>query len=519
MYGLAVVGLVDPDAVWTKAGAQPGDVLYLTKPLGTGLLVHGAKEGRVRREALAEAVGWMKTLNARAAELIRPCAPNAVTDVTGFGLIGHAFELAGRSGVRVELDADALPALPGSLELAAAGVRTGGDPRNRAYVGDRLAVDGAGDAQVALGFDPQTAGGLLVSPPPKRGARARAVGRGRRAVPPAGRRRRRRQRSRPGLGELAGARQQRRLGSRLRARAASLHDSFAARVASSPASIASIAASDEEPICRRAAAHAAGSSAARSVASSSATGRPIAASAAADEARRRQRRRRLARLDEVADGPADDLVRAAVVEAALEREDVGDVGRGDEALARDLLEARRPQLDPVQHGRRQPRDRDRLVERPRDRAVQEVEVVGASRAGVQRRERGSQVAGSLAGLRADRGERVRVLLLRHQRARAAVRVGELDEPELLARVDLEVLAELALVRGRDRERREQLDVDVRLPGRVLRVLDQRRRSRAARRAASRSSAQREPALPPAPATLAPSGRVDARTRSASRSAG
>jgi selenide,water dikinase len=170
VYGLAVVGLVDPDHVWTKAGAQPGDVLYLTKPLGTGLLVHGAKEGRVARGALDEAVGWMKTLNARAAELIRPCAPNAVTDVTGFGLLGHAFELAARSGVRVELDAGALPALPGSLELAAAGVRTGGDPRNREYVGDRLTDDGAGEAQVALAFDPQTAGGMLVSLPPERGA-------------------------------------------------------------------------------------------------------------------------------------------------------------------------------------------------------------------------------------------------------------------------------------------------------------------------------------------------------------
>jgi selenide, water dikinase len=169
VYGLAVVGLVDADAVWTKAGAQPGDLLYLTKPLGTGLLVHGAKEGRVSHEALGEAVRWMKTLNARAAELIRPCAPNAVTDVTGFGLVGHAFELAARSGVRVELDSSSLPALPGSLELAATGVRTGGDPRSRAYVGDRLLVDGAGDEQVALAFDPQTAGGLLVSLPPERG--------------------------------------------------------------------------------------------------------------------------------------------------------------------------------------------------------------------------------------------------------------------------------------------------------------------------------------------------------------
>ena len=137
------------------------------------------------------------------------------------------------------------------------------------------------------------------------------------------------------------------------------------------------------------------------------------------------------------------------------------------------VEALGTELDPVQHRRGQPRDRDGLVERARDGAVQEVEVVGACRARVQRRERGGEVARGLAGLRADRGERVRVLLLRHQRARAAVRVGELDEAELLARVDLEVLAELALVGRGDRERREQLEVHVGLPGGVLRVLDER----------------------------------------------
>ena len=154
-YGLAVVGTVDPDAVWTKAGARPGDDLYLTKPLGTGLLVHVGRGG--------EAVQTMKALNAEAADLLRPLEPHAVTDVTGFGLVGHAYEVATRSGVEVVLEANALPALPGALELAASGVRTGGDPRNRAYVGDALTVDGASDAQLALAFDPQTAGGLLVS--------------------------------------------------------------------------------------------------------------------------------------------------------------------------------------------------------------------------------------------------------------------------------------------------------------------------------------------------------------------
>jgi selenide,water dikinase len=155
-YGLAVVGTVEPDRIWTKAGAKPGDVLFLTKPLGTGLLVHA-------RADLTEAARLMQELNAGAADLLRRFEPNAVTDVTGFGLLGHAHEMATRSGVAIRIDASALPVLAGALELAEEGVRTGGDRRNRDYVGEALTVEGATDAQVALAFDPQTAGGLLVS--------------------------------------------------------------------------------------------------------------------------------------------------------------------------------------------------------------------------------------------------------------------------------------------------------------------------------------------------------------------
>ena len=166
-YGLAVVGTVSPDAIWTKAGAQPGDALFLTKPLGTGLLVHARKQGLGDPRDLDEAIGWMQVLNAEAAELVRPFKPNAVTDVTGFGLLGHMHELAVRSGVSVQLDAAALPALPGALELAEAGVRTGGDSRNRDYVAGRARLD-ASEAEIALAFDPQTAGGLLISLPADR---------------------------------------------------------------------------------------------------------------------------------------------------------------------------------------------------------------------------------------------------------------------------------------------------------------------------------------------------------------
>jgi selenide,water dikinase len=159
LYGLAVVGTVSPDAVWTKAGARPGDVLFLTKPLGTGLLTH------VRGDGLDGAIRLMQVLNREAADLLRPFGPHAVTDVTGFGLIGHAHELATRSGVALRLDADALPALPGALELADQGIRTGGDRRNREFVGAALVGDGASEAQLALAFDPQTAGGLLAAVP------------------------------------------------------------------------------------------------------------------------------------------------------------------------------------------------------------------------------------------------------------------------------------------------------------------------------------------------------------------
>jgi selenide,water dikinase len=170
-YGLAVVGTVSPDAIWTKGGARPGDALFLTKPLGTGLIVHARKEGLGEPADHDQAVRWMQVLNDKAADLLRAFEPNAVTDVTGFGLLGHAHELATRSGVSVWLEADRLPAMPGALELAEAGIRTGGDSRNRDFVGDAAHLE-ASAAHVALAFDPQTAGGLLVSLP---AARAEAL--------------------------------------------------------------------------------------------------------------------------------------------------------------------------------------------------------------------------------------------------------------------------------------------------------------------------------------------------------
>jgi selenide, water dikinase len=173
-YGLAVVGTVHPDELWPKAGAQPGDALLLTKPLGTGIVLQAVRDGLAPEGALETAVAAMRTLNAAAAEALRALWPNVVTDVTGFGLLGHAHELGSRSGVRVELDAAALPALPGALELAADGVRTGGDRRNREFAGPHVESDAA-EATEALAYDPQTAGGLLVSLPADRAAVAQAA--------------------------------------------------------------------------------------------------------------------------------------------------------------------------------------------------------------------------------------------------------------------------------------------------------------------------------------------------------
>jgi selenide,water dikinase len=167
-YGLAVVGTAHPDGIWPKGGARPGDALLLTKPLGTGLVLHGAPRGLVADDALRDAIAWMRTLNAGAAEVVRRFSPSAVTDVTGFGLFGHAYEMARQSDARVRLEAAALPALDGALEVARAGERTGGDRRNREYAGGLVSLDGLPDELAILGYDPQTAGGLLVALPAER---------------------------------------------------------------------------------------------------------------------------------------------------------------------------------------------------------------------------------------------------------------------------------------------------------------------------------------------------------------
>ncbi|HMB18196.1 MAG TPA: selenide, water dikinase SelD [Gaiellaceae bacterium] len=167
-YGLAVVGTVHPDGLWPKSGATPGDFLFVTKPLGTGLIVTGYQRGDAGTQQLERAVRWMRTLNKDAADALRPFEPTAVTDVTGFGLFGHAHEMAERSGVRVRLESERFPAIDGALDLARSGVRTSGDPRNREFAGPHVEVDGIPEALDVLAYDPQTAGGLLAAVPAER---------------------------------------------------------------------------------------------------------------------------------------------------------------------------------------------------------------------------------------------------------------------------------------------------------------------------------------------------------------
>jgi selenide,water dikinase len=165
-YGLAVIGAGHPDRLFRKGSARAGDVLLLTKRLGTGLLVSGRRAGRTSDDDLATAVESMTTLNREAAEVFVARGIRAATDVSGFGLLGHGLEVARASGVRLVFEADALPALPGALDLAAGGHETGGAGSNRRFVAPDLTVANVVPAAaVALAVDPQTSGGLLACVP------------------------------------------------------------------------------------------------------------------------------------------------------------------------------------------------------------------------------------------------------------------------------------------------------------------------------------------------------------------
>ena len=162
-YGLAVTGTVHPQRIITKAAARPGDVLVLTKPLGSGAITTAAKNDQADPAHLAAAVAGMKRLNAVAARCAVEAGVRAGTDITGFGLLGHADEIATKSGVRLTITAGALPWLDGALAYAAAGVRTGGNGRNRSHFGPHVAfAAGVPEPVRTLLWESETSGGLLL---------------------------------------------------------------------------------------------------------------------------------------------------------------------------------------------------------------------------------------------------------------------------------------------------------------------------------------------------------------------
>jgi len=163
-YGLSVTGFVSPGRMITNAGARPGDALVLTKPLGTGIIASALKAGRITFEEAVGAITSMETLNKAASEAMIEVTAHACTDVTGFGLIGHAMELAKASGVNIVIHAEAVPIFPGALRLAA---KKANRPRtisqNMEFMRPDVMTGKLDPAMEALLYDPQTSGGLLIS--------------------------------------------------------------------------------------------------------------------------------------------------------------------------------------------------------------------------------------------------------------------------------------------------------------------------------------------------------------------
>jgi len=172
-FGMAVTGFVHPERILRNVGARPGDALVLTKPLGTGIIATAIKHRAGTAAEHAAAVATMAALNAAAARVLRDFAVHACTDVTGFSLLGHAYEMARGSDVCLGFTAGRLPVLPGARRLAADGHLTGGSRRNREWLVDKVRVaPGLPADLVELAFDPQTSGGLLAALPETDAGRA-----------------------------------------------------------------------------------------------------------------------------------------------------------------------------------------------------------------------------------------------------------------------------------------------------------------------------------------------------------
>jgi selenide, water dikinase len=164
MFGYSVTGVVHPDKVAANAGATVGDVIILNKPIGTGVISTALKWGKAREDVIAASVATMLSAGGEAAAAMREFGVRGATDVTGFGLLGHAWEMARASKVTIEIDPSSVPLLPGALELAGKGMLTSGDRTNREYVGADVRISDEVNKELrSLLFDPQTAGGLLIS--------------------------------------------------------------------------------------------------------------------------------------------------------------------------------------------------------------------------------------------------------------------------------------------------------------------------------------------------------------------
>ncbi len=168
--GYALTGVVHPDRIWRNSTARAGDILYLTKPIGAGVMVKAIKDERASAEEMRAVVASMRESNRRAADcLIAAGLPTACTDVTGFGLLGHVYEMAAGASIRLHVEADRVPVLPGALESARRDLFPGGSRNNRHYFGRFVTVEGpvAGE-RVALFYDAVTSGGLLFTASPQK---------------------------------------------------------------------------------------------------------------------------------------------------------------------------------------------------------------------------------------------------------------------------------------------------------------------------------------------------------------
>ncbi|HEX9145753.1 MAG TPA: selenide, water dikinase SelD, partial [Candidatus Binatia bacterium] len=163
-FGMAVTGVIHPDKIFRNVGARDGDALILTKPLGTGIITTALKKGKASKESIDGAVRAMTTLNAAASRVMREFPVHACSDITGFGILGHALGMTSDGNITLVIESAKLPLLDGAEHLAESGYLTGGCKRNRDYLNDKMHIDeSVREGLVEVALDPQTSGGLLIA--------------------------------------------------------------------------------------------------------------------------------------------------------------------------------------------------------------------------------------------------------------------------------------------------------------------------------------------------------------------